>query len=42
MLANPLYLQHLALQKILDTDEFLAYVEYLQYFRTPEYLPYLQ
>jgi mediator of RNA polymerase II transcription subunit 31 len=42
MLSNPLYLQHLASQKILDSDDFLAYVDYLQYFRRPEYLPYLQ
>ncbi|KAF1823410.1 SOH1-domain-containing protein [Dissoconium aciculare CBS 342.82] len=42
MLSNPLYLQHLASQKILDSDDLLAYVDYLQYFRRPEYLPYLQ
>ena len=42
MLANPLYLQHLASQKLLDDESFVAYLSYLQYFRRPEYLRYLQ
>ena len=42
MLANPLYLQHLASQKFFDDESFVAYLSYLQYFRRPEYLRYLQ
>lgn len=42
MLANPHYLNHLATQKLLDNEEFIAYLDYLQYFRQPKYLRYLQ
>lgn len=42
MLANPRYLNHLATQKLFDNEEFVAYLEYLQYFRQPEYIRYLQ
>lgn len=42
MLANPHYLSHLATQKLLDNEEFIAYLDYLQYFRQPKYLRYLQ
>lgn len=42
MLSNPLYLQHLAAQKLLDNEDFIAYIRYLQYFREPKYLRYLQ
>ncbi|EME50238.1 hypothetical protein DOTSEDRAFT_68945 [Dothistroma septosporum NZE10] len=42
MLANPHYLNHLATQKLLDSEEFIAYLDYLQYFRQPKYLRYLQ
>lgn len=41
MLSNPLYLQHLASQKLLDNEDFVAYLKYLQYFREPKYLRYL-
>lgn len=41
MLSNPLYLQHLASQKLLDNEDFIAYLSYLQYFREPKYLPFL-
>lgn len=41
MLSNPLYLQHLAAQKLLDNEDFVAYLKYLQYFREPKYLRYL-
>ncbi|CZT17144.1 related to Mediator of RNA polymerase II transcription subunit 31 [Ramularia collo-cygni] len=41
MLSNPLYLQHLATQKLLDNEEFIAYLKYLQYFREPKYLRHL-
>jgi mediator of RNA polymerase II transcription subunit 31 len=30
------------MQKYFDNDEFVAYLDYLQYFRKPEYLKYLQ
>ncbi|KXT14694.1 hypothetical protein AC579_6377 [Pseudocercospora musae] len=42
MLSNPHYLQHLAAQKLLDNDEFLSYLDYLQYFRQPKYVRFLQ
>lgn len=42
MLSNPQYLNYLAAQKLLDNEEFIAYLEYLQYFREPKYLRYLQ
>lgn len=42
MLANPRYLNHLATQKLFDNEEFVAYLQYLQYFRQPKYIRYLQ
>ncbi|CAD0096420.1 unnamed protein product [Aureobasidium mustum] len=35
-LSNPLYLNHLATQKLLDDPEFIAYLSYLQYFARTE------
>ena len=40
-LSNPHYLSHLASQKILEDAEFVAYIEYLQYWKQPQYLRYL-
>jgi len=40
-LANPLYLNHLAVSKLLDQPAFVAYLSYLQYWTTPEYVKYL-
>ncbi|KAF6837460.1 mediator of rna polymerase ii transcription subunit 31 [Colletotrichum plurivorum] len=40
-LANPLYLNHLATQKLLTRPEFVAYLAYLQYWTRPPYLKYL-
>ncbi len=40
-LANPQYLQHLAAQKFLDDPRFIAYLNYLQYWKEPPYLKYL-
>ncbi|TKA31504.1 hypothetical protein B0A54_15638 [Friedmanniomyces endolithicus] len=40
-LSNPLYIQHLALNKYLDDPAFIAYLAYLDYFRRPEYLRFL-
>ncbi|TIA80626.1 hypothetical protein D6C76_03078 [Aureobasidium pullulans] len=40
-LSNPLYLNHLATQKLLDDPEFVAYLAYLQYFAEPKYIKYL-
>ncbi|KAL7266597.1 suppressor of hpr1 [Rhizina undulata] len=36
-LANPFYLTHLSQSKVLDDERFLKYLEYLEYFRKPEY-----
>ncbi len=36
-----MYLNHLATQKVFDQAEFIAYLDYLQYFRKPEYAKYL-
>lgn len=41
-LANPGYLNHLASQKYLEKPEFIAWLEYLQYWTRPPYLKYLQ
>jgi len=41
-LANPVYLNHLAQQKMLDKPEFVAYLAYLQYFQAPPYAKFLQ
>ncbi|KZL80799.1 mediator of rna polymerase ii transcription subunit 31 [Colletotrichum incanum] len=40
-LANPLYLNHLATQKLLTRPDFVAYLAYLQYWTRPPYLKYL-
>ncbi|KAL1638918.1 Mediator of RNA polymerase II transcription subunit 31 [Diplodia intermedia] len=40
-LANPWYLNHLAVQKYLDSPDFVAYLDYLQYFAQPQYAKYL-
>ncbi|TDZ30301.1 Mediator of RNA polymerase II transcription subunit 31 [Colletotrichum spinosum] len=40
-LANPLYLNHLATQKLFSRPEFVAYLNYLQYWSRPPYLKYL-
>lgn len=40
-LANPAYLNYLATQKLLENDEFIAYLDYLQYFTQPKYAKYL-
>jgi mediator of RNA polymerase II transcription subunit 31 len=40
-LANPHYLQHLATQKFFDDPRFVAYLDYLQYWKEPPYLKYL-
>ncbi|KAH7358332.1 mediator of RNA polymerase II transcription subunit 31 [Plectosphaerella cucumerina] len=40
-LANPWYLNHLAAQKFLSKPEFVAYLDYLQYWTRPPYLKYL-
>jgi len=40
-LANPQYLNYLASQKIFDDSEFIAYLDYLQYFKEPKYARYL-
>ncbi|KAK7521078.1 SOH1-domain-containing protein [Phyllosticta citriasiana] len=40
-LANPWYLNHLAVQKYLDNPDFLAYIDYLHYFRQPQYARFL-
>jgi len=40
-LSNPFYLQHLAVSKTLGTSEFVAYLNYLQYFKEPKYARYL-
>lgn len=39
--ANPLYLNHLAAQKMFDDPCFIAYLDYLQYFARPEYTRFL-
>ncbi|KAK0387836.1 hypothetical protein NLU13_4081 [Sarocladium strictum] len=40
-LANPMYLNHLASQKLLNQPAFIAYLDYLQYWTRPPYLKYL-
>jgi hypothetical protein len=39
--SNPWYLNHLASQKLLDEPSFVAYLDYLQYFASPEYIRFL-
>ncbi|EST08310.1 Mediator complex, subunit Med31 [Kalmanozyma brasiliensis GHG001] len=41
-LANPYYLNHLALSGVLSSPSFLRYLRYLDYFRHPRYVRYLQ
>jgi mediator of RNA polymerase II transcription subunit 31 len=41
-LANPAYLNYLAVQKMFDKPDFVAYLGYLQYFKEPKYAKYLQ
>ncbi|SNX86676.1 probable Mediator of RNA polymerase II transcription subunit 31 [Melanopsichium pennsylvanicum] len=41
-LANPYYLNHLALSGVLSSPAFLRYLKYLDYFRHPQYVKYLQ
>lgn len=40
-LANPWYLNHLAVLKLYDDPAFIAYLGYLQYFKESEYVKYL-
>ncbi|KAF2249101.1 mediator of RNA polymerase II transcription subunit 31 [Trematosphaeria pertusa] len=40
-LANPAYLNYLAVHKVFDKPEFVAYLGYLQYFKQPKYAKYL-
>ncbi|KAK3115102.1 Mediator of RNA polymerase II transcription subunit 31 [Teratosphaeriaceae sp. CCFEE 6253] len=40
-LANPLYIHHLAVSKLLDDPALVAYLAYLEYWRRPEYIKYL-
>lgn len=41
-LANPYYLNHLAVSGVLTAPSFLRYLRYLDYFRHPKYVKYLQ
>jgi mediator of RNA polymerase II transcription subunit 31 len=41
-LANPYYLNHLALSNVLSSAAFQRYLKYLDYFRHPRYVKYLQ
>ncbi|GAC75543.1 transcriptional regulator SOH1 [Moesziomyces antarcticus T-34] len=41
-LANPFYLNHLALSGVLASPSFLRYLKHLDYFRHPRYVKYLQ
>ncbi|KAG0227634.1 hypothetical protein BGW42_002807 [Actinomortierella wolfii] len=40
-LANPWYLHNLAQQRYFDDPAFLNYIDYLQYFRKPEYAKFI-
>ncbi|KAK9451662.1 SOH1-domain-containing protein [Limtongia smithiae] len=40
-LANPNYLNFLAQNNYFDDEQFIAYLEYLEYWRRPEYIKYL-
>ncbi|KAF9116170.1 hypothetical protein BGX27_004510 [Mortierella sp. AM989] len=40
-LANPWYLHHLAQQQYFNQDAFVRYLDYLQYFRRPEYAKHI-
>lgn len=41
-LANPYYLNHLAVSGVLSSPSFLRYLKYLDYFRHPKCVKYLQ
>lgn len=41
LLANPRYLQHLALNRYFDDPAFINYLDYLQYWQRPGYIKYL-
>ncbi|EEB09442.1 mediator complex subunit Med31 [Schizosaccharomyces japonicus yFS275] len=41
MLSNPWYLNYLAQHKFFEDETFLAYLEYLDYWREPEYTKFL-
>lgn len=41
-LSNPLYIQHLASQKYFEDEDFVRYLDYLQYFKEPKYIKFLQ
>ncbi|KAF2456005.1 SOH1-domain-containing protein [Lineolata rhizophorae] len=40
-LGNPAYLNYLAAQKLLDKADFVAYLDYLQYFTQPKYIKFI-
>ncbi|TLD07612.1 hypothetical protein PgNI_10273 [Pyricularia grisea] len=40
-LGNPIYLNHLAVSKVLSQPAFVAYLDYLQYWTRPPYVKYL-
>ncbi|KAH9843329.1 Mediator of RNA polymerase II transcription subunit 31 [Teratosphaeria destructans] len=40
-LGNPYYLHNLADSKVLYEPEFVAYIKYLRYWSSPEYIKYL-
>eukprot|EP00455_Lapot_gusevi_P007962 TRINITY_DN13421_c0_g1_i1.p1 TRINITY_DN13421_c0_g1~~TRINITY_DN13421_c0_g1_i1.p1 ORF type:complete len:165 (-),score=10.26 TRINITY_DN13421_c0_g1_i1:60-509(-) len=41
LLANPHYLHHLAQKRYFEDKNFLNYIDYLQYWRSPEYVLHL-
>ncbi|KAL0482554.1 mediator of RNA polymerase II transcription subunit 31 [Acrasis kona] len=41
LLANATYLNYLAQYKIFDDPDFIAYIDYLQYWRKPEYAKFI-
>lgn len=41
-LSNPDYIHYLAANKYFESDQFVAYLEYLQYWRKAEYVKFLQ
>lgn len=41
-LANPYYVNNLAVQGVLSSPAFLRYLKHLNYFRHPKYVKYLQ
>ncbi|TID24028.1 SOH1-domain-containing protein [Venturia nashicola] len=40
-LSNPWYIHELWRRKLFDEKEFVAYLDYLQYFKTPKYARFL-